>query len=327
MGVGWGGDLRGVADKAFGEAVGEGGDLVDDEEGVADDGGLYGGGSAGDDAGAGVVEGLAGVGYEGDAEAGGLLKIGADEVGVEGGGYGKEEFGWSALVWRVVGEEGGGAEHLGEVEGDFFAAGAGEESDPGCYGVEVVLGGVGLAGDGGEGEFGEGVAGEGGVYVAGAVEGDLEGEDDHHAVDALLDPAEAAALPGPELGADEPEDGDAEASAVFGEAEVDVGEVDEDSYGGALGADGVDEAAVLAVDVGGVADDFGDAHVGDVLGADDAGEAGGGHLLAAEAEEGGLGEAVGEFCDDLGAVVVAAGFSGGEEDVGCGGHGWSPPSL
>jgi hypothetical protein len=25
--------------------------------------------------------------------------------------------------------------------------------------------------------------------------------------------------------------------------------------------------------------------------------------------------------------VVAAGFSGGEEDVGCGGHGWSPPSL
>ena len=50
------------------------------------------------------------------------------------------------------------------------------------------------------------MADEGGVDVAGAVEVFFEGEDDHHAVDALLDPLEAAALPGPELWANEVDD-------------------------------------------------------------------------------------------------------------------------
>jgi hypothetical protein len=75
-----------------------------------------------------------------------------------------------------------------------------------------------------------------------------------------------------------------------------------------------------------VADDFGDAHVGDVFGADDAGLAGGFHLGAAEAREGGLsweglGDAGAQLGDDLGAVVVAGGLAGGEEDarVGRGG--------
>jgi len=42
----------------------------------------------------------------------------------------------------------------------------------------VVEGGVGLAGAGGQGKLGEGVAYELGVYVAVAVEGFFEGEDD-----------------------------------------------------------------------------------------------------------------------------------------------------
>jgi hypothetical protein len=46
-----------------------------------------------------------------------------------------------------------------------------------------------------------------GIDLAGAIERFFEGEDDHHAVDALLDPAQTAALPGPELRADEPDDG------------------------------------------------------------------------------------------------------------------------
>ena len=98
-----------------------------------------------------------------------------------------------------------------------------------------------------------------------------------------------AALPGPELGADEPEDGDVEALAVFGEAEVDIGEVDEDGEGGAFLFQGRDEAVVGCEDAGDVAEDLGDAHDGDVFGADDAALACGFHLGAAEAEEGGLG--------------------------------------
>ncbi len=109
---------------------------------------------------------------------------------------------------------------------------------------------------------------------------------------------------------------------MFGEAEVDVGEVDEDGEGGAVALEGGDERAVLARKTQRhVAEDFGDAHVGDVFGADDAGLAGGCHLGAAEAGEGGGGDAAAQFGDDLGAVVVAGGFAGGEEDARVGGGG------
>ena len=106
-----------------------------------------------------------------------------------------------------------------------------------------------------------------------------------------------------------------------GEAEVDVGEVDEDGERGRRALDGGDERAVLRVDVRGVAQDLCDAHVGDVFGADDAVLAGGLHGGAAEAGEGGGGVAAVEFGDDGGAVVVAGGLAGGEEDarVGRGG--------
>ena len=168
--------------------------------------------------------------------------------------------------------------------------------------------------------MGEGVADEGGVDVAGSVEGGFEGEDDEHLRDALLNPAEAAALPGPELGGDEPEDGDVEALELAGEAEVDVGEVDEDGGGGAGGLDVADEEPELGVDVGGVAKDFGDAHVGDVFGVDDAGLAGSLHVEAAEAGEGGLREFLFQGEDDLGAVKVSGGLAGGEEEVRVGVH-------
>ena len=94
-------------------------------------------------------------------------------------------------------------------------------------------------------------------------------------------------LPGPELGADEEDDGDAEAVELLGQLEVDVGEIDEDGDIGAAGADGGFELAEFAIDAGQVADDFSDAHDGHVFRADDAVEAGGDHALAAHAEEGG----------------------------------------
>jgi hypothetical protein len=74
-----------------------------------------------------------------------------------------------------------------------------------------------------------------------------------------------------------------------------------------------------------VADDFGDAHVGYVFGPDDAVEAGGFHLAATEAEGGEVRVAGAQFGDDLGAVVIAAGFAGREEDarVGVDGDGMS----
>src|ERR1017187_7989713 len=112
------------------------------------------------------------------------------------------------------------------------------------------------------------MADEFGVDVAGAVERCFEGKDDEHAVDKALHPAQAAALPGPELRADEVEDGNAEALAVHGGAEVDVGKVDEDGERERVALEGADERAILRVDVERVAQDFSEAHVGDILGAD-----------------------------------------------------------
>jgi hypothetical protein len=99
-------------------------------------------------------------------------------------------------------------------------------------------------------EGGEGMADEFGVDAAGAVEGASKGKMTSMRSTRALHPAQAAALPGPELRADEPEDRDAEALAVHGEAEVDVGEVDEDGERGAVAAEAATSARYCASDVG-----------------------------------------------------------------------------
>jgi hypothetical protein len=116
------------------------------------------------------------------------------------------------------------------------------------------------------------------VDATGTVEAFFEGKDDHHAGDTLLHPADAAALPGPELRADKVDDRDAEFFQLAGKAEVDVGEVDQDGDVGPPLPDGGHEAAIGSVDAGHVADDLGDAHVGDVFSPHDAIEACGFHL-------------------------------------------------
>ena len=102
---------------------------------------------------------------------------------------------------------------------------------------------------------------------------------------------------------------------MLGEAKVDVGEVDEDGERGAVALEGGDEGATGAEDARHVAEDFGDAHVSDVFGADDAGLAGLLHVRAAEASEGGFGKVSTQGGDEGGAVGIAGGFSGGEEDA------------
>ena len=102
-----------------------------------------------------------------------------------------------------------------------------------CWsGSRSLHGGELLAADGGQGQVGEGMADEFGFDAALAIELLFEGEDDEHAVDVALDELDAVLLPGPELRADEEDDGNAEAVEFLGELEVDVGEVDEDGDGG-----------------------------------------------------------------------------------------------
>lgn len=219
-----GGDLRRVTDKPAGEVEGKEGDLVDDHEGRADEGGLDGGRAGGDGRGAAVQEGGAGVGEEVDGRCGGGDQ-GLDPGRIEGGRDGKEELeaGRLGAIKKLR-----GGEKFGEIGGELTAAAAGQERDPLAVGVDLMGGGEVLARDGGQGESGEGMADKGGGDAAGGVEGLFKRKDDKDATDALLDPAKASSLPGPELGADEPEDGNARAMEAAGEAEVDVGEVDQD---------------------------------------------------------------------------------------------------
>jgi hypothetical protein len=64
-----------------------------------------------------------------------------------------------------------------------------------------------------------------------------------------------------------------------------------------------------------VADDLGEAHVGDILGADDAFEACVGHCDSAKTGETGLGHPRTQIGDDARSIVVARGFTGGEKDA------------
>ena len=203
----------------------------------------------------------------------------------------------------------------GQVGADFFPARAREQRDPGLGGVEVVGGGVGFAGGGGQRRFGEWVADELRVDAAVAVEGLFEWEDDEHARDALLHPAQARALPRPELRRNEPDDGHARCVQMPGEAEVDVGEVDEDGDVGEVLLYAADKAAIAGVDAGDVEEDFGDAHDGYIFGADDLDLMFGGHLAPAEASEGGLRQVAAQLGDEGCAVVVSGGLAGGEEDA------------
>ena len=222
-----------------------------------------------------------------------------------------------------------GLEKTVQIRFDLFRAASGKQGDPLLGRVEIVSSGVISTRDGRHRQFGKRMTYELCIDSSDTIELFFEGKDDHHAVDALLHPAQAAAFPCPELRADEVDDGDVEFFQLAGEAEVDVGKVDEDGDVGVEFLDAGDEAAVGAVDSGGMTDHLGDAHVGNVFGADDAVEAGGFHLFAAEAEEGGCGLATAKFGDELRAVVVAAGFAGREKDarIGCRGDGTSVDFL
>ena len=153
------------------------------------------------------------------------------------------------------------------------------------------------------------MANESGINPPSPIKAFLERKDDHHAAHPLLHPSQALALPRPQLRADEVDYRDVELFELSGEAKVDVGEVNEDGSIRTALFDGGDEPAVLAIDEWGMANDLGDAHVGDVFGADDAVLSGVGHLFATEAEELRLRMAAAELGDDLRAVVVSTGFA------------------
>jgi hypothetical protein len=94
------------------------------------------------------------------------------------------------------------------------------------------------------------------------------------------------------------------------EAEVEVGEVNEDRNMGTASSDGALEFAKFAVDAGQVFNHLGEAHDSHIFSADDAVDAGGAHALAAHAYELGLRQFLAQKGRQLRAVKFAAGFAG-----------------
>ena len=197
---------------------------------------------------------------------------------------------------------------------------SGEQADPVLRWVEVVFSGKVRAGDGGRRQLRQRMADKLGLHALIAVEGLLEGEDHQHAVDVLAHQLDAVLLPGPQLRTDKIEDRNAELMQLLSQAEMNLGKVDEYGDAGPARADGLLEFAKLAPDARQVADDFGEAHDGHLLGADDALKARSGHALATHAEVAGRlvggGKLLLERGDYQRAVVLAAGFACRDEDRG-----------
>src|SRR5581483_1716141 len=136
----------------------------------------------------------------------------------------------------------------------FLAAAAGQDGDPGLLRVEAMAGGVVGARFGLHGEFAQRMAREFGFDAVLAIERFFEREDDQHLLYVSLHELDAAATPGPELRADIVDHRDPAGMERFRQAEMEVGEIDEDGYVGAAAvglAQQLVELAINAREMGG----------------------------------------------------------------------------
>lgn len=144
---------------------------------------------------------------------------------VGGEGFGGRRNG-EAEVGMLGAEESGRGEEEGKELGDLAAAAAGKEADEVGFAGEVEAAGLVV--------FHEGVAAEDGGQADAFVEVFFEGKDADHEVEPLRHFGDAAAVPGPDLGADVINEAAAEASAAQGggEPQVEARVVDEDDGAG-----------------------------------------------------------------------------------------------
>ena len=142
----------------------------------------------------------------------------------------------------------------------------------------------------------------------------LEGEATEQDIDVFLHLLRPPAGPGPELGRDEPDDGDAAALGPFREGEIEAGVVDQDEGVGPF----VAEDAIGLVREGDelveVHQDPAEPHHSQLHERIEELRARLFHPGAAEADEFGIRQASPEGLDEVGTVEVAAGLAGGEEE-------------
>ncbi len=176
--------------------------------------------------------------------------------------------------------------------------------------VEMMLGSVVIAVDGRLRQVGQGMADKGGVHSAVAIELFFEWKDHQRFVDVFADEANASLAPCPELRRDVVDDWDAALLHLTRHAPVEGWRVDDDGEIGLALVGFLDQMLEQAVDLGEMAEDFGDADDREILGVDDRVAAGGAHAVSADAEKFELRVAAVQSFDELRAVHFSGSFAG-----------------
>lgn len=354
----------GGEDEVAGDGPLPAGDGEEDDHGLAVAGDLEGSGAAFDDDEVGPADdGIGGAGADIDGGIGGAEVV-ADLPGAFVGGGGGDEGGAvkAALDFgddfehgghvgvdfraAAAGEDGdawgGGGGSRRRREGESCGAGSGAGGDwlrrnGGRAGGERG----GLAFHAWQGRFEPERVGVGGV--CGGIEHGVadvdavdpafmevllfEGEDAAEGVDGLADFFDAPGSGGPDLGGDVIADGEVLGFGDAGDAEVDGGGIDRDDdmrlLGGEFSADFAEEFPPEAA----LGEKGAHEHGGALDGVGEEPAAGGGHFLAADADEARIGVKAFEGVDECGAQRVAGVFGGSEEKQGNKDLRWMPGTI
>jgi len=149
----------------------------------------------------------------------------------------------------------------------------------------------------------------------------LEGKDYVEVIDGLAHGGDPAFAPGPDLGGDEIEHGDAQAAGVPGEAEMESREIDQDDGVRPAFPPGLGGQPADPENLGQVLDHFHEADQGQAGQGIEDFDAGGFHFGAAESREMEAGEYLVEFSAKPGGVQIGGFLTGRDEQVPGFGHG------
>src|SRR5713226_5279412 len=159
------------------------------------------------------------------------------------------------------------------------------ESDPGLDMVERLLRGIVHARNFRRRQVRQRMSDKRRIHAVHAVEILFEGKDHQRLVDVLAQQLHSSLPPRPELRTHVVHDRDAALAHLARDAPVEGGGVDDDREFWLFVVDGADEFSKESIDFWEMAEDFGDADDGEVLGVDDNLATGSAHAVATRAKE------------------------------------------
>ena len=213
----------------------------------------------------------------------------------------------------IPGEDGGGAHQCRDVAKSLAAAAAREHCYQRTIQRQVVFPEKLLARQGRAAAVGQRMPdiGDGNAVIAEKCL--FERKDTEQPVDDAAHGFDAAFAPGPDLRGDQPDHRDAEPFEFPGGAEMEIRGIRENRHSGFSLGRGMDQLPEAPPDAGQMRNHFDDPDDGQVLGPHDGFDAGFAKVGSGATEKCGVGPAAAEFGDELGGIVIARSFSGGDQ--------------